>query len=123
MNELGIEVEEGRDDDVRLHRAHGRRPRREVPRATGEAEAGERVGRLWDEVHHAVQRLEGSPGLSCPQCAPAAHSAMSPLSCAANAPVAATIGRLLDASRTTSSRPSRSVSAAPASRQTNNPAR
>ena len=67
VHQLGVEVEEGRDNDVRLHRTHGRRPRREVTGPTRDAEALVGLCGLGHEVHHAVQRLERAPRLACPQ--------------------------------------------------------
>ena len=64
MHQLRVEVEEGRDDDVGRHRAHRRRPRREVARPPRDAETGVRLRRLGHEIDHAVQWLQGPPRLA-----------------------------------------------------------
>ena len=91
------------------HRTHRRRPGREVAGAARDAQPLVGIGRLGHEVHHAVQRLERPPRLACPRRAPSSVTGRPPPAGGRPAPrVAATTGRRLDASRTTSSRPSRS---------------
>ena len=83
------------------------------------------LGRLGHEVDRPVQRLEGAPGLAGQQrgCSVVAHNVFSSSRRSTSAAVAATTGRRGVASRRTRSLPSRSPSAAPASRQISSPAR
>ena len=113
VHQLGVEVEEGGDDHVGRHRAHGRRPRREVARPSRDTEPGIGLGRLGHEVDHAVQRLQGPPRLARQQTRAAVsspssvvHKPSSAASRSASRRVAATMGRRLEASRTTRSLPS-----------------
>ena len=129
-DELRVEIEEGGDHHVRADCAHRRRTRCEVARGARDAQASVRLRGLGNEVDHPVQRLDRPPRLSREKrcCAlgrrpVAGHRVSSCASCSARAAVAATTGRLLDASRTIRSFPSRSTATTPASRPTRSPAR
>ena len=58
VDEVGLEVEEGGDDDLGSDGTHRRRPRREVAVAALEPEGGVGLGRLRGEVDEPVEGLE-----------------------------------------------------------------